>query len=545
MKNDHSYEVIVIGAGIAGLTCAAYLSKNGYRTLLCEKGEKPGGLVSAFTRNGFTFDAGIRAFENSGIVLPMIKQLGIEIEFVSNPVSIGIEEQIIKLQSKESLNDYRSLLWKKFPKNGQDIDKILAEIKKTMKYMDVLYAIDNPLFLDFKEDPAYLFKTLLPWLLKYQINIRKVKKMDTPITAYLQQFTKNQALINIITQHFFKNTPAFFALSYFGLYLDYRYPIGGTGVLVDKMIERIKANHGEIALKTAVSSIDISKKQVKTRDGRSFSYQALVWCADMKTLYSVLESEPMVVQKQRKKISDQHRLIAENGGGDSVLSIYLAVNLDKDYFAEICGDHAFYTPQIAGLSSIYPKNWDEIASDHQRSAENKKAALKKWLADYLALTTYEISCPSLRDSALAPEGKTGVIVSTLLDYRLVKQIADAGWYDAFKSYCQETIAAVFDKTLFPGLIKNILDVSCSTPLTIERLTGNQAGAITGWAFTANKMPAENQFAKITRAVLTPLPDIFQAGQWTFSPSGLPVSIMTGKLAADAVSKKLKLQRAGG
>ena len=36
-----------------------------------------------------------------------------------------------------------------------------------------------------------------------------------------------------------------------------------------------------------------------------------------------------------------------------------------------------------------------------------------------------------------------------------------------------------------------------------------------------------------------VPDIVQAGQWTYSPSGLPISILTGKLAADRVMKEIK------
>ena len=39
-------------------------------------------------------------------------------------------------------------------------------------------------------------------------------------------------------------------------------------------------------------------------------------------------------------------------------------------------------------------------------------------------------------------------------------------------------------------------------------------------------------------MLTPIPNTYQAGAWTFSPSGLPISILTGKLAADRVNKAL-------
>ncbi|MGL4548669.1 MAG: hypothetical protein ACRCUV_12250 [Eubacterium aggregans] len=43
--------------------------------------------------------------------------------------------------------------------------------------------------------------------------------------------------------------------------------------------------------------------------------------------------------------------------------------------------------------------------------------------------------------------------------------------------------------------------------------------------------------KITKAVETPFEDILQCGQWTFSPSGLPVSISTGKIAANRCCKR--------
>ncbi|MBU4440817.1 MAG: FAD-dependent oxidoreductase, partial [Firmicutes bacterium] len=109
-KDGNAYDIIVVGAGIAGLTSAAYAAKAGYTTLLCEKSEKPGGLVASFTRNGFTFDAGIRAFENSGIVFPMLAQVGIAMNFVKNPVAIGIEDELMILKGVKSLTEYGAML---------------------------------------------------------------------------------------------------------------------------------------------------------------------------------------------------------------------------------------------------------------------------------------------------------------------------------------------------------------------------------------------------------------------------------------------------
>ena len=117
---NKTYDSIVVGGGIAGLTSAAYLCKYGYSTLLLEKEEKVGGLVNTFWYNGFAFDGGIRAFENSGILFPMLKSLDIDIDFHRSPVSIGIEDSWIKLSSRDSLEDYKDMLKSKFQDNVKD-----------------------------------------------------------------------------------------------------------------------------------------------------------------------------------------------------------------------------------------------------------------------------------------------------------------------------------------------------------------------------------------------------------------------------------------
>jgi phytoene dehydrogenase-like protein len=517
------YDAIVVGGGLAGLTAAAYLSRYGYHTLLCEKGAKTGGLVSTFWHEGFAFDAGIRAFENSGIIFPMLKNLGINLECTSNPVSIGIGNEWARITSRESLKSYAAMLTGIFPENAADIARIMEEIKKVMGYMDVLYGIDNPLFVENMQDPHYLFKTLLPWLVKYSLNIGKAMRLDMPVNDYLRKFTGNQALIDIISQHFFKDTPTFFALSYFGLYLDYRYPKGGTGTLAQKMTDFVLGAGGEIKLQTAVTKVNTAQRQVTTAEGETFEYKKLVWAADQKALYLAVEGQPT------PQIVNQRQLAEQGEGGDSILTLFVGANFDRAYFENICGAHAFYTPTTNSLSFL---------EDWQQAASQGKDALLEWVSDYLARTTYEISCPALRDASLAPEGKTGVIISSLMDYRLVRHVADEGYYEEFKQFCTDKILEVLEDCLFPELRKNLAFSMCSTPLTIERETSNAQGAITGWAFTNKQMPAEARFTKIANSINTPLEDIYQCGQWTFSPSGLPISIITGKLAADAIKHAL-------
>ena len=519
------YDVLVVGGGAAGLTAAAYCVKAGMTALVAERAEKTGGLVGTFCYEGFTFDAGIRAFEDSGVITPMLRSLGIPLDFVKNPVSVGIGARSVRLRGEESLPEYAELYKSFFPQESGAIDAIILEIVKVMRYMDVLYGIENPLFLESElKDPQYLTKTLLPWLAKYSVNIKKAGRLNQPVQQYLKKFTANEALIDMICQHFFADTPTFFALSYFGLYLDYRYPIGGTGALPARLSEYITAHGGIIRTGCEVVRIDFTAHTATLADGSILSYRQLIWGADQNAFYRALgDPVPAGVAKKRA-------IAAKSHGMDSILTLFIGSTLPPAAADAACGTHAFYTPQTTGLSSL--PDWRSVKYDGID-------ALKRWIVAYLEKTTFEISVPALRDASLAPQGKTGLIVSTLFDYNLTKHLEDTGEYQALKDLAQETVLRVLDNSILPGLVEHTAFALCSTPLTIEREAGATHGAITGWAHTNHPIPAVHKFGSIAKAIETGLPDVLQCGMWTFSPAGLPVSIITGKLAADQAIKRLR------
>lgn len=531
------YDVIIVGAGLAGLICAAYLSKNSHKVLLCEKREKTVGLVGSSSLKGYVFNFGIRAFENSGIILPMLKELGISINFKKSTASVGIEEEMIHCRGKESLFEYRDLLIRKFPEEKVGISRIINEIEKIIGYLDVLYGIDNSLFIDYKNSKKYLFKTFLPWLIKYQINIKKAVKLNTQANEYLPRFTRNKSLIDMITQHFFKKTPTFFALSYFGLYLDYIYLKGGTGVLVDKIEDFFKKHNGILLTNCKIKGNNISDKEVITKKNKRIAYQQLVWAADMKTLYDSLSISHIKNDSIKSKINAQKNVISRNIGSNTFLSVYLQLDIEKLYFDEIIEPHAFYTPYKIGIL--------HLEYFERKNEKEKIAVLKKLIKSYLRFTTYEISYPVLIEESLAPEGKTGLIVSTLMDYKLTKYFHEINQYDEFKTFCRDEIIHVLNDTIFKGISSKIISDQCSTPLSIKKITGNFEGGITRWSFASDKIPAVYEFPKIAKSAKTPISEVFQAGQWTFSLSGLPISILTGKLAANAVVKNLKKIKSKG
>ena len=266
---ENKYDTIVVGGGIAGLTAAVYQARAKKNVLLIEKNKELGGLVNSFSHNGFHFDTGVRALESAGIIFPMLEDLGIKLDFVKSPVSVGIEKDIVHIKNLDSLKDYKNMLKKIYPESDREIDEAIKIIRKVMKHMDVLYGVENPVFKDLRKDTKFIFKKLLPWLPKFLFTVGKINRMNMPVEDYLDKIIKNPSLKDIISQHFFKKTPTFFALSYFSLYLDYYYPKGGVGTLADALKDKILAYGGEIKIETTITYVIANQNLVKDEHDNS------------------------------------------------------------------------------------------------------------------------------------------------------------------------------------------------------------------------------------------------------------------------------------
>jgi len=526
---ENTYNTIVVGGGIAGLTSAAYLARAGKKVLLIEKNKELGGLVNSFSHNGFHFEAGVRALEDAGIIFAMLKELNINLEVVKSPVSLGIENEILNIETLNDLNEYRKLLIKLFPESESDIDSILKIIRKIMKHMDVLYGIENPVFKDLRNDKKYLFKKLLPWLPKFIFTVGKINRMNMPIEGYLKTVIKNPALRDMIAQHFFKNTPAFFALSYFSLYLDYFYPKGGVGKLAESIINKILEYGGEIKTETRIVEVMADKYQVRDQNNSIYKYENIIWAADLKTLYKSIIIDDFS-ENIKTKIEYTKNIMLRNRGTDSVFSLFLEVSVPIEDFQKIAHGHFFYTPSRVGLGKTHREELDVLLTNFEKVSKDE---IIKWLKKFTSLNTYEISIPGLKDSELVPPGKTGIIISLLMEYNLFKKIQEAAWLNEFCSELENLIIDVISGSVYPMLKDNIINRFSFSPLSIENRVGSSEGAIVGWSFQKT-MPVVNKIQISDRSVLTPIPSIYQAGQWVYSPTGVPMSILTGKLAVNKI-----------
>ena len=525
------YDVVIVGGGIAGLTSATTLARAGKNILLIEKNDELGGLVNSFQRDGFVFDAGVRAILDAGIILTMLKDLDIHLDFVPSKVSLGIEDQIIHIEDQNSIKEYSDLLKRLYPDNKEEIDTFIASMRKIMKLLDVLYGVENPLFKDIKKDKEYLLKTLLPWLPKFLMTIGKINRLSKPCEDYLKEMIKNPSLVDIISQHFFKATPTFFALSYFTLYLSYLYPKGGIGVLSAALVEKIRTYHGEILTNTLVKEVDADQQFVVDENDNKHYYDHLIWAADLTTFYEVTKLGNL--KPGIKSAFEATKEMTKRGKpGESIFSLYLEVALPAEYFKNISNGHFFYTPSKVGLGSIHRDDLTEMLNNWEYL---KKEEVFSWLDSFLKYNTFEISIPTLRDHSLAPEGKTGLMVSILVEYELFDQLNRSGWVDEFKNRVENGIINILSETVYPGLKDKVEKQFSFNPLSFKEKVGSAGGAIVGWSFEA-PIPVVHKMQEVSKSVITPIPNIFQAGQWAYNPAGLPMCIMTGKLAADKAMK---------
>jgi phytoene dehydrogenase-like protein len=527
-------KIVIVGAGMAGLTAAAYLSRKNFSVLLLDKNDRTGGLLGTFESGGFYFDSGPRALVNTGIVKPMLKDLGIHCDFLENRLSIGVEDQLFQVNSMDDLQKYKQILNHLYPESREDIEKIIPMMDQLSGYNKVLYEFDNPNFGDVMSDKKFVFKKLIPWTFKLLYTLSKLNQYNMPMEGYLKGFTQNQSLIDILIQHFFRKTPAYFALGYFCSCLDYFYPKGGTGVLDYLLKEKILSWGGDIQLNKTIVEVIPSQSKIIDSEGGCYAYDHLIWAADLKTLYRSLNPSGIDTKTARKIESETHRMLSSKGA-ESIFIMFIALNRPPSYFLENGGAHLFYTPSKQGLGETNGQERLSLLEDFDKKSKKEIFA---WLEKYIQLNTYEISIPVLRDASMAPEGQSGLMISCLFDYDLIAKVEKAGWYDEFKKTIENQIIEIFSQTLYKNMDQDILFKFSSTPLTINKVSGSSEGAITGWSFETQP-PVVNQLKDIPKSVFTPMTNVYQAGQWAYSPAGVPIAMLTGWYAVQEILKQSK------
>jgi len=520
-------DIVVVGAGLAGLTAALSLAHWDKDVLLIEKNESCGGLMNSFERDGFRFEAGARALVNAGLVKPLIKEFAPNVEVLPNPITLGVEDRLLQIDGEQSLHLYSAMLKDLYPESKYEVERIINAIRKVIQDMNVLYGVDNPLlFAGEKKNILTMACSVVARMLRVSRTMYRIARMGTPFEEYLDVLATNQSLKDVIGQHFFRGTPAFFALSYFALYNDYIYPRGGVGAFTQGLVEAVEARGGEIRCKTEIVFVDAQKKILRDSAGNEYRYNRMIWAGDLKALYAMTSDEGMARRFQAKFRTRQQAILAQKGA-ESVFSVFVAAALPPEFFREKASGHLFYTPNRRGLGTVHTT---ELQALLQRWDAVEKEDLYLWLERFCHYNTFEISIPVLRDPDAAPAGETGIIISTLFDYLLTSRIRARGWYEEFKERMEELFITAVSSSIYPRLKDNVLFSFSASPWSVYERVGSSEGSIVGWSFEG-EVPVVTSIFNMGSSVKTALPDVCAAGKWVYSPAGGPTAIMTGRIAA--------------
>jgi len=227
----------VIGGGIAGLTAAAYLARAGVRVTVFEAADQAGGFVASYRKGGFTFDVGARAAENSGSLFPMLRELGLDVEFQPNPYGLGVEGRIFPVWDERGIGDFYDEIARHYPHERGSVERIKEVAYRASSLMSGRYSLENPIFS----------------------------------STLLSGITDDQDLVNLITQPYFAGSTAAFALGYGRLFRDYHYPRGGMGSLTRSLARFIENRGGTVRTSCPVSRILVENGKV-SGVGRAWRY---------------------------------------------------------------------------------------------------------------------------------------------------------------------------------------------------------------------------------------------------------------------------------
>ena len=506
----YTYDVIVIGGGLSGLTSAAFLSKGGAKVLVCEQAPQVGGLFNSFWRSGYLFDGGIKAIENSAVMMPMLAQLGLleQIQFTPSPIALVTGGQVQAIQHYDDVEAYFRLLEGLFPSEQTGLKQILQDTKIIYELMDGFLSFPIPFF----DPPGSGNEARADWFKNHGSLLTRlphmVSLMRQDLRPYLQRQLHSQNLINLISDLFPDGTSVLFGLGYFRMFLDYYYPKGGIQVVPRVLADSVQKWGGEIRLNTRIDQVLFDGKQasgVRLSTGEEIKAGYIIAASDLRQALTHLASETRLPKRFNRKLQTAEV-------SHSVFNVFLGLNVPTERLDLHGCSHIFYHPDLGGINEE-----DRITR-----------------TDYFSHVPQEISIPCMHQPGLAPQGKTGMIISAMTSWKYGN-----GWergsaeYEQMKeTYTHELISSL--EKFIPHLTDQIEICFSATPRTIASQTSNNNGAIMGWSFDRRRTFSRGNFLQMRSSVFTPIPRLLTAGHWTYSPGGSPVAVLTGKLAAEAI-----------
>ncbi|MFH0871269.1 MAG: NAD(P)/FAD-dependent oxidoreductase [bacterium] len=506
---DNSYDVIIIGSGIGGLTAGNYLAQAGYSTLIIEQNPRPGGCATSFARGGFRFDAGVHWIAQcgeGGIIHQILRDLGLEgeIDFVQIDPPLAVATPGNRYAIPQGRSQTLAYLQGRFPAEREGLDRFFALQGKITQEMFHLFTADP----DAKEGLARLgFHATFP--LRFPHIARYHRRRGAEV---VDRLTRDPDLRRILKIAAIFPRVSMVMLSWFWNIIssaDCYYPRGGIQRIADVLAENCRRGKGEILYDRRVAEILTQKGRatgVRLADNTVIGARTVISNADARqTFLQMLGGDSPAGDPSSRGGARLPRRYLESLRkwrlSESFFYVYLGVDLDLK----------------AGDSCPFPVLW--------YFPEREGRAV---LPEYIG-----IGIPSLSDEGAAPAGGHAVVIGAFAPdcerwFGRVEGEHRRG-YEDWKEGVADSLVRLAGEAI-PGLESHILVKEAASPLTFYRYTGNSMGASSGWS-----MDAEEQH-KLPQK--TPIKNLFLAGHWTFNPGGLPAAFMTGRRAAEWVEGAL-------
>ncbi len=325
-KVPNDLDAIVIGSGIGGLSCAAFLSKVGKKVLVLEQHYIAGGCMHSFEEKGIEHETGIHYIGNIDKrqkILDLITDTPIEwckMGDTNNGVYDEIYIENNKYLFRAGEENFIKDLASRFPGEEKNIRNYIQLVKKVAQ---------KDIFFNLKIIKSKILYKLLQLYLKYW---EKDYYKYVNMSAYdgISLFTKNEELKAVLGGQFgdYGPTPKkgnfFIHASIVNHYLEGGYfPKGGSGIFAKKIIPTIEESGGRVLVGKGVREIIIEKGkaigvEMVTGD-KIFATQIVSSVGANNTFKKLVNTE----DKSIKKYLDLCNRI-----GPSTGFIYCFVNLD-------------------------------------------------------------------------------------------------------------------------------------------------------------------------------------------------------------------------
>jgi phytoene dehydrogenase-like protein len=345
-----SYDVIVIGSGLAGLTAANILGRSGHSVLLLEQHFQFGGLAATFKRpNGIIFDVSLHGFP-----VGMIKSCR---RFWNNEIAdrivqlpkIRFDNPQFSLETTFNRDDFTRLLIEKFNIPQENVTAFFDKARSMTQYADESYTA-RQLFEEFFPGRMDVVRLLME-----PITYANGSILDDPALTY-----------GIVFSNFMSK----------GVYTFQ----GGTDLLLEMMLAELKKNNVDCEKSSPVRKILIENGKVAgveivKKNGEKITVRSKIVFsnANLKgTIFDMVGKEHF-----RKEFAEEAEAVRLN---NSSCQVYLAFKPGYQIDEDRCGDLLFSSvaPEFDSaklldknitsrtFSFYYPRTRPQVPKEQQR-----------------------------------------------------------------------------------------------------------------------------------------------------------------------------------